>query len=223
MRIRAAFVLAFLVVAITSGAAQGKGAISANINGPGLGGGVRMGGGGESGSGTRLGALADSSGFWAQTYGAQPTPLLSRRPPGDLGARYEVRYAMEPGGGSVIVQRIYPFADRGPVTFMAAGQRFWTTEQTKGGWFRASSNLVSTLRSLGVPKSPSSTTSEPGLGGSTGTTDRSSATSREQSPASSSSTWIPWAVAGVAVAGVLGLGAWILLRRNRPAPSLLSR
>jgi hypothetical protein len=222
MRIRAAFVLALVVVAITSGAAHGKGAVSANINGPGLGGGVRMGGGGESGSGTRLGALADSSGFWAQTYGAQPSPLLGRRPPGDLGPSYEVRYAMEPGGGSVIVQHIYPFADGGPLTFMVAGQRFWTTEQTKGGWFRASSNLVSTLRSLGVPKSPPSATSEPEVGGSTSSADLSSATSREQSPASSSGTWIPWAVASAAVACVLGLGAWILLRR-RPAPSLLNR
>ena len=34
---------------------------------------------------------------------------------------------------------------------MAPGQRFYTTELTRGGWYRATPALLTTLQQLGVP------------------------------------------------------------------------
>jgi hypothetical protein len=213
MRTRVVVIAALLVVAATPSLALAKGAIKANINGPGIGGGIRMNGNGEPGSGSRLGALADSSGFFAQAYGMQPSPLLQNRPEGYLGPRYVVRYTMEPGDGGVIVQHIYPFAKGGPVTFMAAGQTFYGTESTQGGWFRATSNLIPTLETIGIPTTAPASAA----------TDSSKPTAPEaQGPetapshreaTSSSSNWILLSIVGAAALAVCAWGTWVVRRR----------
>jgi hypothetical protein len=211
MRTRVAVIVALVVVAATPSLVLAKGAIKANINGPGIGGGIRMNGSGESGSGSRLGALADSSGFFAQAYGMQPSPLFHDRPEGDLGPRYAVRYTMEPGGSSVIVQHIYPFAKGGPVTFMAAGQPFYGTESTVGGWFRATSNLLPTLDAIGIPKgAPASADSAKP----SGPDAQEAETAPAQRADTSSSNWILLSIVAAAVIAICGWGAWVVVRRR---------
>jgi hypothetical protein len=49
-------------------------------------------------------------------------------------------------------QDIYPYAPGGPVTYMKPGQKFFGTEETRGGWFKAAPVLKDTLVSAGLPK-----------------------------------------------------------------------
>jgi hypothetical protein len=217
MRTRVAIIVALLAVAATPSLGLAKGAIGANINGPGIGGGIRMNGSGESGSGSRLGALAESSGFFAQAYGMQPSPLQSR-PEGDLGPRYVVRYTMEPGNSGVIVQHIYPFAKGGPVTFMAAGQTFYGTESTKGGWFRATSNLIPTLESIGIPKTAPASAATDSSKPTASEAREPETTPSHREAASSSSSWMLFSIVAVAALSICAGGAWAVVRR-RPGSS----
>src|ERR671925_2446769 len=152
MRVRAVFVAAIVVLALAPTGALAKGVVSVDINGPGTGQGISLDGRGGSGSGGDLAALAEESGFYSQVAGAEPAAWLEGRPKGDLGPRYVVSYRMDPGGESTVVQHIYPFAERGPVTYMEPGQTLFETESTRGGWFAASPELVDTLRAIGLPK-----------------------------------------------------------------------
>jgi hypothetical protein len=54
------------------------------------------------------------------------------------------------GSPDVITQDVYPYAARGPVTYMEAGQKLLARE-TGGGWFQADSRLRETLVSAGLP------------------------------------------------------------------------
>jgi hypothetical protein len=52
---------------------------------------------------------------------------------------------------STIRQDLYPYAKDGPVTYTRPGQRFFETETTRGGWYRASTALKETLVQAGLP------------------------------------------------------------------------
>jgi hypothetical protein len=139
-------------------AAQAKGPVAATIDGPGTGGGISIGGNGEPGSGAPLGNLSDQAGLFAAAFGQTPDPMLANRPTGDLGPRYTISYRLPGPSGedSTIRQDVYPYAQGGPVTYTAPGQRFFGTESTRGGWYRASPELKTTLVRAGLPTSPPS-------------------------------------------------------------------
>jgi hypothetical protein len=168
--------------------APAKGPSTATLSGPGLKHAVTIEGYGEGGSDTALGVLVSEGGFFPQTFGGTPAATTSR-PVGVLGPRYEVTYTVPGGtnGDSTLRQDLYPYAVRGPVTYMASAQKFWGTQSTPGGWYRGTAALKRTLVKAGLP---------PGALG-----NRSRAERR----------------VGVAVGAGAGLvaGALILLRRRR--------
>src|SRR5687767_12182387 len=145
-----------LVFAVT---AQAKGPVAATIDGPGTGGGISIGGNGEPGSGAPLGKLSDQAGLFAAAFGQTPDPMLADRPNGDLGPRYTISYRLPGPSGedATIRQDAYPYAQGGPVTYTAPGQRFFGTQSTRGGWYRASPKLKTTLVQAGLPTSAPST------------------------------------------------------------------
>jgi hypothetical protein len=143
-----------LSAALVPGAALAKGASEAQITGPGLDRPIQLGGSGELGSGEVLGGIAEAAGFFAAVFGQTPDPLIAEPPSGSLGPRYTITYVM-PGPNNEqdeLVQDVYPYAKPHPVTYTEPGQRFWTTERTRGGWYVASySDLEDQLVAAGLP------------------------------------------------------------------------
>jgi hypothetical protein len=182
-------VLVLLGVLLLPGIAIAKGPSDATITGPGLSSPLTISGEGEGGP-TPLGRLADWGGFFAQAFGQEPNPLLTARPSGLLGPRYDVTYVVPGPSTDKLRQQLYPYAVGGVYTYMEPKQRFWGNQSTAGGWYRAHSELKSILVKAGLPgKAP--------------TAHKRAANSRK-------------AVAVGAGAGiVLAGGAFLLLRRRR--------
>ncbi len=132
--------------------AMAKGPSTATISGPGLRHAINIEGYGEGGSDTALGVLVSEGGFFPQAFGGTPVATTSR-PVGALGPRYGVTYAVPGGtsGDSTLRQDLYPYAVKGPVTYMAPAQKFWGTQSTPGGWYRGSAALKRTLVKAGLP------------------------------------------------------------------------
>ena len=145
-------VLTALVALALPVAAFAKGPSSASISGPGTGGGLTIGGNGESG-GTPLGNLTEQAGFFPAAFGQEPDPMLPGRPSGNLGPVYRVNYDVPEGEGRVshIRQDVYPYATP-PVTYMKPGQTIFDSS-VHGGWFQADPQLKSTLVAAGLPAS----------------------------------------------------------------------
>ncbi len=119
------------------------------MSGPGISGNRHLGGDSEGGHGTPLGALTIDGGFFSQVFGQQPDPTRTSRPHGDLGPRYSITYVMPgPREDAILRQDFYPYAESGPLTYMAPGQTFWGGQRTHGGWFAAERSL---RRKLGLP------------------------------------------------------------------------
>jgi hypothetical protein len=133
--------------------ALGKGPSAATIEGPGAGGGGITFGGPEGGG--PLGPMADQAGFFPAVFRQQPDPMLDRRPEGDLGPKYTIRYTVPGPNNEVwtIRQDVYPYAKPAPVTYMAPGQEIFETDGTRGGWYQAGPDLKETLVSAGLPAS----------------------------------------------------------------------
>jgi hypothetical protein len=93
--------------------------------------------------------LVEQSGFFAAAFGQAPSPMLPRRPEGSLGPRYTITYDL----GNPVRQHVYPWARGGPLTHMPGGQRFWDTQTTDRGWYRAS-GLTDTLVAAGLATGP---------------------------------------------------------------------
>ena len=147
------YLVAALAVALVLPAlATAKGPSSASITGKGLERAITIGGDGEA-PGTQLGALSMRSGFFAQMFGQTPDPALRKRPAGTLGPRYTIVYVV-PGPNNItsrVVQRVYPFAKPVALSYMKAGQPFWESDRTYGGWYRGSLALKRALIRAGVP------------------------------------------------------------------------
>jgi hypothetical protein len=147
------FALVFLS-ALLPAAALGKGASEAEIIGPGLAKPIRLAGEGQTG-GERLMRIAEAAGFFAATFGGTPDPMLDRRPTGNLGPRYRITYVM-PGPNNEldeIRQDVYPYATPTPVSYTPPGQPFFGTEETRGGWYVASTSVLKdALVQAGVPE-----------------------------------------------------------------------
>ena len=183
--------------------ALAKGPISATISGPGGGdgsggGGISIGGDGEGGNSTPLGRLVESAGFFPAAFGQTPDPTSAQRPAGDLGPKYVIRYRV-PGPNNdeaTIVQDVYPYAERGAVTYTKPGQPFFTTERTHGGWFTGGDELQQVLVDSGLPASAPSGGSDSGF-----------------------SLETPWTlVTGIALALMAAAGL-ALVRRRQAAPA----
>jgi len=143
-----------LVVLGTSalpGPASAKGPSDATITGPGLNSPLKFSGGGEGGSNTALGALVSWGGFFPQTFGQEPDPLLASRPTGLLGPRYDVTYVVPGPSTDELRQQLYPYAVGGVLTYMEPNQKLWD-QRTRGGWYRGNPELKSTLVEAGLPK-----------------------------------------------------------------------
>lgn len=150
-------VLASLTVAalavLVPTAALAKGASEGEIAGPGLSGPISLGGSGEPGGGGALGEIADAAGFFQAVFAQTPDPMRATRPAGDLGPRYTITYVMPGPSGAEdrIQQDVYPYARPYPVTYTKPGQRFWSTNETRGGWFVAMPSLKDLLVGAGLP------------------------------------------------------------------------
>jgi hypothetical protein len=107
-------------------------------------------GGGEGDTSTDLGLLVAESGFFPQTFGQSPNPLLRSRPAG-LGTQYTVTYTVPGPSTDTLRQELYPYASGGPVSFMEPGQKIWD-QQTHGGWYRGTAALKSRLVAAGLPR-----------------------------------------------------------------------
>lgn len=188
---------AALIAAVAPAAALAKGASEAEITGPGLDEPISLAGEGQPG-GEQLMKLAEAAGFFPAVFARSPDPMLAERPAGTLGPKYTIAYVM-PGPNNELdqlVQDIYPYAEPNPVSYTEPGQQFWSTEQTRGGWFVATPFVKDELVALGLPESPP--------------------------PVDPEATEFPWALVGVlALAGAaLGLAALaVLLIRRRPRPA----
>jgi hypothetical protein len=146
------FVVAAALLALALPAlAHAKGPTSASVSGPTLARSLAVSGDGET-VGNALGTIANLSGFFPQMFGQTPDPTSSTRPAGVLGPRYKVVYGVPGPNGTLsrVVQWVYPYAKRGPLSYMRPGQAFWGTERAHGGWFRAT-GLKRVLVGMGLP------------------------------------------------------------------------
>jgi hypothetical protein len=195
-------VLALVAVGalLAASAALGKGATQAAISGPGLHGGgivLKSAGGGDPSSGSRLGQLAEASGFFPAVFDQAPDPMLRDRPKGTLGPKYTAVYVMPgpDGSTSTIRQDLYPYAKPHALSYTKPGQPFFDRGQgTHGGWFMTTS-AVRTV--LGLPVQPP--VSAPGDG----------------------SGWLRWVAIVITVAAgfaLIAVGSLVALRR-RPGPA----
>jgi hypothetical protein len=143
--------VAALALLLPAGAAA-KGPSEAEITGPGLASPLKVTGLGEGDSATSLGLLVSEGGFFPETFGQSPSPLL-RKTPTDLGLRYLVTYTVPGPGLATLQQDLYPYAAGGLVTYMRPGQVFWGDQQTVGGWYRGTAQLKAMLVKAGLPQS----------------------------------------------------------------------
>jgi hypothetical protein len=130
--------------------AAAKGPSAATISGPGLAAPLAITGLGEGDASTDLGRLVTDGGFFAQTFGSSPSPLLRVQPAG-LGPRYVVTYTVPGPVDATLEQELYPYAAGSPVTYMRPGQRFWGDQRTVGGWYRGTPQLKTMLIHAGLP------------------------------------------------------------------------
>jgi hypothetical protein len=145
-----------LAALVATAPVAAKGPTTASLTGPGLDHAIPVKGDGEGGPDTPLGSLTQLGGFFPQVFGHRsPDPTSGTRPTGDLGPQYRVVYRVPtPNGVSTIVQDVYPYAKASPVTYMPAGQRFWDSWRTHGGWFVSDARLKTALVAAGLPESP---------------------------------------------------------------------
>ena len=155
-------VLLALLALATPGTALAKGASKAEVDGPGIGKALVLGGGED--MGTPAGRLAQAAGFFAAAFCCEePDPMLDARPKGDLGPKYTITWTMPGpnGGADSLRQDVYPYAEQ-PVTYMAAGQTFFESMKTRGGWFMADPSIKQTLVEAGLPTAPPSAAADDG-------------------------------------------------------------
>lgn len=143
-----------LVAAVAPVAALAKGASEAALTGPGLDEPISLAGEGQPG-GEQLMQIAEALGFFPAVFSQSPDPMLDERPTAALGPKYTMTYVM-PGPNNELdelVQDVYPYAEPNPVSYTKPGQRFWTTESTRGGWYVAATQFAKDeLVAEGLPR-----------------------------------------------------------------------
>ena len=151
MRTRTRFAIAAVLTAalLVPSTADAKGPSLARIAGPGLTAPVTI-------PAADLGLLVGETGFFPQTFGQSPDPVLREQPAvRELGARYTVTYTVPGPTTSMLRQELYPYATGGAISYMEPGQAIWDMK-THGGWYRAalSSDLRDMLVNAGLPQTP---------------------------------------------------------------------
>ena len=133
-------------------AATAKGPSAATISGPGLAHALALDGFGEGESTSPLGILVTETGFFPQAFEQTPASTTRARPADRLGPRYDVIYKVPgPDGDSTLRQALYPYAVNGPASYMAPGQKLWSSQSVPGGWYRGTTTLKSMLVKQGLP------------------------------------------------------------------------
>ena len=130
-----------------------KGAESVKIKGPGLDAPIRL--ETEPEGPVPVHRLVDATGLYAALSPEPGTAsLTATAPSGDLGPRYVAIFTMfGPDGESPkLRQRLYPFAEDGPLVYTPGGQSLFDNPPIDGGWLRAGDNLTALLVNLGVPE-----------------------------------------------------------------------
>jgi hypothetical protein len=151
-------IVAFIAV-LSATSALAKGPSSATIEGPGIAGTIDIGGepgSGEPGSSTTLGQLAEHAGLYAGGLGGlSDQQLATQRPDGDLGPELTLTWTVPTSetGSDTVVQRLYPYADAGALSYADAGQSFFGST-TSGGWYVGGEALTTALVEAGVPEQP---------------------------------------------------------------------
>lgn len=150
MRIRIAVALCALVLPAE---ALAKGPTTATISGPGLAKPLKLGGPRGWNTNSPMAILANDGGFFQVGWGTQPARALAKSPTKSLGPKYLVVYFVPgpSGQGDRIRQELYPYAKGGLLTYMRAGQPFFRTRRTQGGWFRPRPRLKAALIEAGLP------------------------------------------------------------------------
>src|ERR687891_235417 len=128
-----------LVAVLSPTVALAKGPQSVSIDRPGSGGSIDIGGdpgGGEPGSGGLLARLAEHAGLFTVGFGDNVSELSEQQPDGNLGPELRLEWSVPnpEGTADTIVQRLYPYADAGALTYTEAGQAYMGME-TFGGWY----------------------------------------------------------------------------------------
>ncbi len=215
MKPRALVVLALAVLLlVVPTAAQAKGATAATIDGGGPGGlpggPITLRGGGEPGSSTDLGMLAQGTGLYAAVFDPVSGGVVKAAPTDRLGPSYTITWTFpDPAGGKdrKLRQRVWPYAAGGPVSFTPAGQAVLDTTSI-GGWYQGFDGLRVQLIELGLPdRKPlapavAATPAAPAL------------TSPQSAPATAQSGAWPGVAASVAGFLVLAAAAAVFLRRR---------
>jgi hypothetical protein len=155
--------------------------------------------------------LTDFGFFVEPPIGDERPRLLETAPTSSLGPGYTVTWTI--GGQTEIVQDLYPYATGGPLVHTEPGQVFSAVDDAdvRGGWFPAAPQLVTGLRSVGLPEraqpADRDTTSDSG----------SAPTSRP--PGDESRPSSRWPLLGIMLAAALlaGTATTVGARRRRPA------
>jgi len=148
---------AVLLVGSMASPAVAKGASEATLEGPGLEAPLTFSRSG--GPENDVNRLAEESGIFPAMFGQSPDPIEDDRPQKELGPRHTITYTVPgPAGEDELVQHIWPYAERGPVTYTPPGQPFMEGEgraggsmHTRGGWYQGLSSLKSILVDAGLP------------------------------------------------------------------------
>jgi hypothetical protein len=214
-RALAVLALAVLLLAVPT-AAQAKGATAATIDGGGPGGlpggPITLRGGGEPGSRTDLGMLAQGTGLYATVFDTDPGAVLKAAPTDRLGPRYTITWRFpDPAGGKdrTLRQRVWPYAAGGPVSFTPAGQAVLDTTSS-GGWYQGFDGLRAQLIELGLPNR------KPLAPAATATPAPAAPAPASPQPAPATAPSAAWPRAAAVVAGLLVLvaAAAVSLRRR---------
>src|SRR6266487_839012 len=117
------------------------------------GGPITLRGGGEPGSSTDLGMLAQGTGLYAAVFDPVSGGVVKAAPTDRLGPSYTITWTFpDPAGGKdrKLRQRVWPYAAGGPVSFTPAGQAVLDTTSI-GGWYQGFDGLRVQLIELGLP------------------------------------------------------------------------
>jgi hypothetical protein len=214
-RALAVLTLAVLLLAVPT-AAQAKGATAATIDGGGPGGlpggPITLRGDGEPGSSTDLGMLAQGTGLYAAVLDPVSGGVVKAPPTDRLGPRYTITWTFpDPSGGKDrrVLQRVWPYAAGGPVSFTPAGQPVLDTV-TIGGWYQGFDGLRAQLIELGLPNR------KPLAPAATATAAPAAPAPASPQPAPATAPSAAWPRVTAAVAGflVLAAAAGVALRRR---------
>ena len=162
------FLLLAITTALVPSNALAKGASEASVTGPGLAAPLVFTGYGPSNdpadepadAGAGLAKLSTESGIYASIFEEAPGidnapssgTLAKKAPAGDLGPRYTLTYTfpVSEQEANYIVQHVYPYAERSPLTYTPPGQAIFG-RKVREGWLAAGTGLKDLLVDAGLP------------------------------------------------------------------------